>query len=183
MYSRKFFRGIFYFIVIIFLSSCVGSKLSKKGQLCEECLNLNEVGIEKINGFYHKDLWLKFRPFKTYKVNNADVKDSFYVSLNIKAKNKRKYELKAKLYRNDTIISEKKIKGKIKNGCFVSKSRIFPLGIPTILLFYYEYRMWLTITKDDNLFVHTKDYKTVWLLSVVARGERDENDEYFMRLK
>jgi len=181
--NRKIFNCFLYFVLLSFLYSCLGVKYNKKRELCEECLNLNEVGIEKINGFYHKDLWLKFRPLKTYKVNRDNVKDSFYVSLNVEAKNKRKYFLKAELFKNDTVVSKKKIKGRIINGYFVTKTRKFPMGIPSIFLFYYEYKMWITLTKNNNLYVHTKDYRTVWMFSVIARGERDENDEYFVRLK
>jgi len=168
--------------IAITLNSCLGIIINKKRELCQECLNIEEVGIDKINGYYEKYLWTYIRPYRIYNLNRVDIKDSFYVSLNYSKKTGKRCELLFKLYKNGEIISEKKIKGKIINGYIVTKHRIFPLGVPPIYYWQYENILWITVTKKDELFIHLREAKAGWLF-LLLDGQIDESDFHYNKIK
>ncbi len=129
---------ILLFIVLIYFNSCAGLNPDTKA---ENQIQLTEKNIHLLNGTY-SDINFNEKPKQSSSLYNHFYFRVFNVGkdslrfVNLKLINSRK--LKVTLLKNDSIVSSKYLKRKLKDGYFVINRKIRPL--PTIYLNVFSSR-------------------------------------------
>lgn len=147
----------YYFYFLIVLTSCSSLKFSKN----ENTLQVNKLNYDQVNGIYFNNnldttlkdkttLWSMLHSTNDKKYHNKAVvyKDE---KLHLKFENKK--TLFVKLYNGDSLIKEKRIKGKIKGGYFFGRRKVKYFGLPFIFVKVSQLRYRICKGVSNNLIV------------------------------
>jgi hypothetical protein len=146
--------------VIVVLSSCAG--FPKNSYPHKKIINNENLHI--VNGKYDSDLWQYIAPL------SSKVKDTINYSVLLNVINHKK--IKASLMKNDAIIDSKKIRGKIDSNKFSVRRKIIPIIIfPLFLQYYYENKINISMTEQDDLCLEISEYQLVSILFMAGRKE------------
>ena len=192
MKNKLLILTIFFSFIFISCKSSFNSIVKE-----EKIEKLTEKNYKKINGNYsnHPEKFiggLKKTPYNYHPDNTAldlygwtfDTKKDEHIQ-----ENKKEYvylefinekRLRMKLYRNDSLFSEKIIKGKLKNGYFYSRQKkgIYPF-IP--LIFGYDFGRYRIGIDGNNIIMDF--YENTWVAGfMVGESSKGEYSGIFKRL-
>jgi hypothetical protein len=125
---------------------------------------ITDSTYKKLEGKYANDLWKYVAPLS--KASKADASSSVY----LKAINSRL--ISASLVDEGSVIETKRIKGKIKNGYFSVKSKVYHYGVPFIFFWYYDNKLNITLTKEEQLSLNIKESKFT-MIFILSAGSRE----------
>jgi hypothetical protein len=142
-------------LIISLLTSCNSTKSLRSNS--EKYIRIENNTISSLEGDYKSDLWKNIAPLKKRKkIDNAMI-------VRISIINEKRIE--ALLIKDDIVIAHKIIKGKVKNGFFSVRPKIYPIGIPIFFFFWYSDKVdiALTDTKDMLIAINSTKYGQVLL--------------------
>lgn len=150
----------YFSLILFFLSSCVSKQ--SLSDLYES--SSSDLKIEDLNGIYendHKGINLLNRETIWYQFRALSTKDKLerWRKAEVKLEVLSPKKIRAIIYDNKVPIDSKILKGEFKNGCFIIRRKILPLGIPLTIFYYSEYITMLTIDDKKDLRIHTKRLK------------------------
>ena len=120
---------------------------------------------------------LLFKPFYVYA---WEEEKDFNGEIEIIQLSNKKIEIS---YFNDNkLIISKILKGKFKDGFFVVKRKIRPIGVPLIFYTYKERRIMIGLDEDDKLIIKTGKYD-VGMIFIFAGGGKERNKYEFKKKK
>ncbi len=179
---------MFYFniFVCIFFSSCATLKFPKTN----DAIIISKENRTQINGDYHNNVldtsttkWLK--TLTLWKIINPEEKtiDSSKAVLYSNAKVHLQFEndktLLVKLYNADTILAEKKYKGKFKDGFFLVKRKVKYFGLPFIYMRFSQYRCRIGKDISNHLIVDKAEERFGWIF-IFSAGTNYTNSYKFV---
>lgn len=83
----------------------------------------------------------------------------------------------AQLFSDSTLLEEKVLKGRVKNGYFSVRTKIRVLGIPLIFFRYTNYKIQLGVGADQKLII---DGQGNLLINLLLMGAAASNHYYFV---
>ncbi|SFW57523.1 hypothetical protein [Cellulophaga fucicola] len=162
----KIFK-ILLLILVTFSSSCI----SIKSTATEDVIELNNATINKINGTYsnvaknkleteYTSLWKQMKFLKKDTIPNWEDH-----KVELKAKNKHRIE--AKLWYKNVLVSQRMLRGRIRDNHFSVKRQIKIVGVPFIFFFTKDNKYKIGLTKDNQLLLNraTDDIGMIFLMS------------------
>lgn len=90
-------------------------------------------------------------------------------------------KIKVTYFKDDKLVKTKTLKGKFKNGFFIVKRKLRPIGIPFVFYTYKERRIMIGSDKEDNLIVKTGRYDFGMILFFGGGGK--EINKYTFKKK
>ena len=164
---RIFRIKILALILVAFSSSCI----SIKSTATEELVELNNATIAKFNGTYsnlaknkleteHASLWKQMKFLKKDTIPNWE---EHKIELEVK----NRHRIKAKLWHKNVLVSERMLRGRIRNNHFSVKRQIKIVGVPFIFFFTSDNKYEIGLTKDKQLVLNraTDDIGMLFLMS------------------
>src|SRR5688572_28716618 len=155
---------LFGYVLILFTSCKIASTATNKIE-CMECLQFDKQNLIKLNGNYDNQLWKYIAPLRK---KYTDL--GLYVKLTVINNS----TINAQLMIDDsTIVARKKIKGRIKNGQFSVRTKVYPIGIPVIYFNYYSNKIDLALTNSNELNMIIQECQFAWILLITAGDIRN----------
>jgi len=167
--------------LLCFLTSCVSVKKLEKLNPKE----IDEFSLKKFNGFYENTnlndsinvaLWDKLYELKRKKTDTIDFNEISKIKLNFD--NKKTLTITA--FNNDKIISEFKIKSKIKNSYLSLKRKLFLIPLPFVFYTQSERKIILGNNNKGELIMKYGYGEFAWIL-IMAGGYDGINSYKFKK--
>jgi len=178
-FKKKQMKYLIFVQIILILSGC--SSLTDLSQNNYDILQLNENNYENLNGLYKNYEDTVFgkiihSPSRGMDETKRKLLDRLFVSIPNEAYNKNiivefkfisKKEAIINAYQKDSLLFTKSINGKLKNGYFYVKPRVFI--IPFFPIFYWHNFERVRISKSNNNLIVDHSLK-MWGFALIAGG-------------
>lgn len=152
-------------LVCVYLCACVSTK-----KVRNQSLEVVKFDIAKFNGNYANKgdtanfgvLFSKLHPENIFHKNKKYPTNEAITNLKFDGKK----TLTVTTIDNNSVLSEKKLKGKIKNNYFSVRRKLLFIPIPFIFYIHQENKILLGNDKNGNLIVKDGFYNTIFILMI-----------------
>ncbi len=174
---NKFLLFIAIFLLLTALNSCIAIQPNNIKNTALHADDLNAI-----NGFYSNTPNTKNKDYNAslWKQLNYLKKDTLEKWQNHKVEleviNRKK--IRAKLWLNEAVISEKILKGKVKNDYFSVKRNLKVFGIPFIYFSVKDYKMEIGIDNNKQLLLNSAHMQSLNILIMSGGNSNQFSNKY-----